>query len=50
MGFRKQEEIIKIVVSAIIIVILGIVAAVKNHAEKKEVQPTKRLIQESYSK
>lgn len=43
---RKEEEIIKIVISAIIILILGVVAAAKNHKEIKTIQPANVNVQD----
>jgi hypothetical protein len=50
MLFRKQEQIIRIVISGIIIIILGIVAIVKNNSQEKNIQPVNTYIQESSSK
>jgi hypothetical protein len=50
MSLRKQEEIMKIVISGVIIIVLGVVAVYKNHSEKKNIQPANGYSQESYSK
>jgi hypothetical protein len=50
MSLRKQEEIMKIVISGIIIIVLGVVAVFKNHTEMKNIQPVNGYTKESYSK
>jgi hypothetical protein len=49
MSVRKQEEIMKIVISGVIIIVLGVVAVFKNHTEKN-IQSANGYTQESYSK
>lgn len=46
MGVRKQEQIMKIVISGIIIIVLGVAAVVKNGSDKKKVQQADKNIQE----
>jgi hypothetical protein len=46
MGVRKQEQIMKIVISGIIIIVLGVAAVVKNGSDKKKIQQADKNIQE----
>jgi uncharacterized membrane protein len=50
MSQRKQEEIMKIVISIIVIIIIGFTAVIRNASDKKQETPTQVNSVESFKK